>query len=101
MSLESMSPLEGGSGVTGALAAAMIEGLLPGVVQVQSSRGRGAGAGFVWSSDGSVMTNHHVVAGSGTRRRRIYPRCLSETPTLCAWVSWSSPSGTLGVAVGR
>ncbi len=64
MSLESMSPLEG-SGVTGALAAAMIEGLLPGVVQVQSSRGRGAGAGFVWSSDGSVMTNHHVVAGSG------------------------------------
>src|SRR5215204_3661216 len=67
MSLESMSPLEG-SGMTGALAAAMIEGLLPGVVQVQSSRGSGAGAGFVWSSEDSVMTNHHVVAGSGRVR---------------------------------
>ncbi len=47
----------------GASAAAMIKDLLPGVVQVQGG-GRRGGAGFFWSSDGSVMTNHHVVAGS-------------------------------------
>ena len=49
-------------------AAAMVEGVLPGVAQIRSSRtrsrrGRGAGAGFLWSRDGSVITNYHVVAG--------------------------------------
>ena len=50
----------------------MIEAVLPSVVQVRSSRSPrrgaasrgGAGAGFLWSPDGSVMTNHHVAAGS-------------------------------------
>jgi serine protease Do len=32
------------------------------VVQVRS-RGRGAGAGVIWSAEGLVLTNHHVVAG--------------------------------------
>lgn len=61
MSLESVNPLEGAG------TAAMIEAVLPGVVQVRSrkNRRRGAGAGFLWSPDGSVMTNHHVLAGSG------------------------------------
>lgn len=49
---------------SGEAVAAMVEDVLPGVVQVRSRRGRGAGAGFFWSPDGSVMTNHHVVAGS-------------------------------------
>ncbi len=49
--------------------AAMVEGVLPGVVQVCSRRmrgrrERGTGAGFLWSPEGFVMTNHHVVAGS-------------------------------------
>lgn len=49
----------------------MIEAVLPGVVQVRSgtsprrAAGGGAGAGFLWSPDGSVMTNHHVVTSSG------------------------------------
>jgi len=55
----------------------MIEGVLPGVVQVQRRGGRrrghrgGTGAGFLWSPDGSVMTNHHVVVGSGGKAEVI------------------------------
>ncbi len=75
--MEAINPLSG-SGIAGA--AAMIEGVLPGVVQVQSSgrnlrrrgtprggRRGGAGAGFLWSPNGLVMTNHHVVASSRGR----------------------------------
>jgi serine protease Do len=66
--MNSVNPLEG-AGAAGAEAATMIEAVLPGVVQVRrGTRRRGprgeAGAGFLWSSDGSVMTNYHVVAGS-------------------------------------
>ena len=64
-----LDPLEG-SVAAGLEAADMIEGVLPGVVQVRSGRNprRGAGAGFLWSPDGSVITNHHVVAAS---RRKV------------------------------
>ena len=66
--MNSVNPLEG-AGAAGAEAAAMIEAVLPGVVQVRRGTRRhgprgGAGAGFLWSPDGSVMTNYHVVAGS-------------------------------------
>jgi serine protease Do len=76
MSLESLGPLDG-SGAAGAEAAAMIEAALPGVVQVRRGgstrrgRRRGSGAGFLWAPDGSVMTNHHVIAGSGGKAEVI------------------------------
>ena len=37
-----------------------------GVVEVRG-RGRGAGAGIIWGSDGKIVTNYHVVAGTGGR----------------------------------
>jgi serine protease Do len=63
-----MNPIDHLEGA-GASAPAMIEAVLPGVVQVRRATPRrgprgGAGAGFIWSADGSVMTNYHVVAGS-------------------------------------
>jgi serine protease Do len=42
--------------------AEMMERVRPSVVQVRT-RGRGAGAGVIWRSDGGIITNFHVVAG--------------------------------------
>ena len=36
------------------------------VVEVRG-RGRGAGSGVVWSANGKVLTNHHVVVGTGSK----------------------------------
>jgi serine protease Do len=38
--------------------------LKPSVVQVRRRSG-GNGAGVIWTSDGRIVTNHHVVAGAG------------------------------------
>ncbi len=43
---------EAGTGVAGRV--------IPGVVRVQNGR-HGTGAGTIWTSDGAVLTNHHVV----------------------------------------
>lgn len=42
----------------------LVERVRPSVVQVRT-RGRGAGAGVIWRSDGGIITNFHVVAHSG------------------------------------
>jgi serine protease Do len=57
----------------------MIEGVQRSVVQVRSS-GRGIGAGVIWSGDGLVLTNHHVV--SGRRRRGNIRVALRDGRTL-------------------
>lgn len=45
----------------------MVERVRPGVVQVRSE-GRGIGAGVVWSADGEIITNQHVVADERARK---------------------------------
>ncbi len=42
------------------------------VVQI-SSGGRGAGAGIIWSADGAILTNYHVVAGAGRALQVLLP----------------------------
>jgi len=44
----------------------MIEDVQRSVVQVRSS-GRGIGAGVIWTGDGLVLTNHHVISGGRSR----------------------------------
>lgn len=38
----------------------LIDQVQPGIVQVRNS-GRGAGTGIIWRTDGTIVTNHHVV----------------------------------------
>jgi serine protease Do len=59
-----------------------------GVVEVRG-RGRGAGAGIIWAPEGKVMTNYHVVAGTGGRPqihlndgRRFPTKLVAENPAL-------------------
>jgi serine protease Do len=72
--------------------ARMIEGAKRSVVQVRSG-GRGIGAGVVWSPDGLVVTNHHVVAGG----RRNVTVALHDGRTFDAEVVKSSGSMDLAL----
>lgn len=49
------------TGDVGASAAGIVEHVRASVAEIRSGRG-GAGAGVVWRSDGTILTNHHVVA---------------------------------------
>ncbi len=65
----------------------MLERVGPSVVQVKRE-GRGGGAGFVWRSDGAILTNYHVIAGSGSPSvqlrdgRSFRARVLNQNPAL-------------------
>jgi serine protease Do len=60
----------------GEAAAAVAERVRPSVVEVRLP-GRGVGAGTIWSSDGTIVTNHHVVPGDRAEVRladgRVFP----------------------------
>jgi serine protease Do len=72
--------------------ARMIESAKRSVVQVRSG-GRGIGAGVIWSPDGLVVTNHHVVAGG----RRNVTVALHDGRTFDAEVVKSSGSMDLAL----
>ena len=60
------------------------EMLRPAVVNLRGERRRGEGSGILFTPDGFLLTNHHVVHGS----RRVRVR-LSDGPT---WL-WLGPMG--------
>jgi serine protease Do len=66
----------------------LIEQAQASVVQVRRE-GRGAGTGVVWDGKGGIVTNHHVVAGAGTKihvelhdGRVLEARIVDSDPTL-------------------
>ncbi len=70
----------------------IIERIQPSVVQVRRGD-RGAGTGVIWHEDGSIITNHHVVANAGTNLQVE----LQDGRVLNAYVVDSDP--TLDVAM--
>jgi serine protease Do len=54
--------------------AALADRVRAGVVEI--SDGRGTGAGTIWSSDGLIVTNHHVVPGETARVTLVDDRVL-------------------------
>src|SRR5260370_41709935 len=65
----------------------MIERIQPSVVQVRRGD-RGAGTGVIWHENGSIITNHHVVASAGTKLQDE----LQDSRVLDAYVVDSDPS---------
>ena len=68
--------------------AALVEKARHSVVEVRG-RGRGAGAGIVWGSDGKIVTNYHVVEGTGGKPQvqlydgtRLASTVVAENPAL-------------------
>ena len=75
------------AGAASSAGARMVEGAQGSVVEVQSG-GRGSGAGVIWSEEGLILTNHHVVAGG--RRRGPVRVTLHDGQTFDAEVTKSS-----------
>lgn len=63
--MATLEALIGGGRLDGELAG-VAEALRAATVQVRSGRGSG-GAGVVWSADGTIVTNAHVLRGDGAR----------------------------------
>lgn len=77
--------LSGAAQVSSALAELRAD-IARGVVLVRGSRGS-AGSGVVWDQPGLVITNHHVVPGSGASLtlwdgRRLQARVVRRAPAL-------------------
>lgn len=65
----------------------MLERVGPSVVEVKRE-GRCGGAGFIWRSDGAIVTNYHVIADSNSVSvklrdgRTLSARVLNQNPAL-------------------
>ena len=64
----------------------IFERVKPSVVQVHTE-GRGGGTGIIWSKDGRILTNHHVVSRDNARVQVL----LSDGRTLAARVLHRNP----------
>lgn len=64
----------------------IVEQVQPSVVQVQNRR-RGGGTGVIWRTDGSIVTNHHVVGNASEVQIGLF-----DGRTLTATVSDRHPS---------
>jgi serine protease Do len=67
---------------------ALVEKARHSVVEVRG-RGRGAGAGIIWGTDGKIVTNFHVVEGTGGKPQvqlydgtRLTSTVVAENPAL-------------------
>lgn len=65
----------------------VFEGVSPSVAHISTAHGDlqvGAGSGFVWDTDGHVVTNFHVVAGrpSGRRGSSVDKKVMIKLPGL-------------------
>ncbi|MEO8284954.1 MAG: trypsin-like peptidase domain-containing protein [Chloroflexota bacterium] len=86
--------------------AALVAASLNGIVEV-TSRGRGIGAGIIWDAAGQVMTNHHVVVGTGGRPqvvltdgRRFETKVVAENPALDLALLEVEASGLPALPIG-
>src|SRR5436309_11600607 len=71
---------------------AMFHTVQPGIVQVGIA-GRGGGTGVIWTPDGRIITNHHVVANE---RAQVHVH-LSDGRTLEAQALHRNPQLDLAV----
>jgi serine protease Do len=85
---------------------ALVEKARHGVVEVRG-RGRGAGAGIIWGSDGKIVTNYHVVAGTGGKPQvqlydgtRLQSTVLAENPALDLALLQVEANGLSAFAIG-
>ena len=88
----------------------IVQDVQPSVVAVRTDRGEGSGV--VWSADGVIVTNHHVVADRRRLRvgfadgRRSPARIQVRTPSsptwrCCAPTAWGCPRSAVSNAHRR
>ncbi|MCH7232454.1 trypsin-like peptidase domain-containing protein [Glycomyces sp. L485] len=76
--------------------AGVVASIMPSVVTVLTSGG-GNGSGFIVSEDGYIMTNHHVVVGSGSEPAQELNVLFNDGDLAVAEVIGSDPDSDVAV----
>ncbi len=74
----------------------VVEGIMPSVVTVLTAGG-GNGSGFIVSDDGYILTNHHVVVGSGDQPAEQLQVLFKDGEIAIADVVGSDPDSDVAV----